>query len=360
MQKISFPNRVGFYDALNERVNRHFAETRLAKTGNWRMFLKTGIVLAWLVISYALLVFYSSSLILAIVFAFALSQGFVLVGLNVMHDGNHGSYSRNNQINRLMGFTLDLVGGSSLFWRQKHNILHHTYTNITEIDDDLYGTSLLRLCPDQKWRPCHRFQHLYAFLLYSLLSLFWVTYNDFNKLFSGRIGNYKLRRPAASEASLFFLAKLFYFGYMLVLPSFFHPIPCILITFVAIHLIMGFTLTMVFQLAHQNEGNTFPKPEPGTGIIENEWAIHQVETTANFAPNNVLAGWYLGGLNFQIEHHLFSRICHIHYPAISKIVKMTCEEFGISYTSFPTIRSAIAAHLRFLKTMGHGAPHFGT
>jgi linoleoyl-CoA desaturase len=316
------------------------------------MYVKTAIILAWLVTAYLLLVFFSASLIMAIISAFAVAQGFVLVGFNIMHDGNHGSYSRNRKVNRVMGFTLDLIGGSSMIWQQKHNILHHTYTNIHEIDDDISTGGLLRLSPDQKWRPWHRFQHLYAFPFYSFMTLSWVGFNDFRRFFKGRIGDYELRKPTSAETTLFFLTKLFYFGYTLVLPMFFHPVLYVLLTFIGIHLVLGFTLAIIFQLAHTVEGNAFPQPDGKTGNMENEWAIHEVETTANFAPDNKWAAWYLGGLNFQIEHHLFSKICHIHYPAISKIVKKTCREFSVVYVSYPTIRSAVAAHIRFLKKMG--------
>jgi linoleoyl-CoA desaturase len=184
------------------------------------------------------------------------------------------------------------------------------------------------------------------------LTLSWVTFNDFRRLFSGRIGDYPLRQPTAGDVSLFFLTKIFYFGYMVVLPSIFHPVLYVLIAFVGIHLIVGFTLSIVFQLAHIVEGNRFPQPDAHTGLMEHEWAIHEVETTANFAPKNKLATWYLGGLNFQIEHHLFSRMCHIHYPAISTIVEKSCWEFALSYTCYPTVWSAMAAHYRFLKAMG--------
>ena len=292
---------------------------------------------------------------MAVITAFAVAQGFVLVGFNMMHDGNHGSYSKNKKVNWFMGFMLDLIGGSNLLWRHKHNILHHTYTNIHEADDDLHSGGLLRLSPDQEWRPWHRFQHWYAVPVYSLLTISWVTYSDFKRFFTRRIGDYVWRKPTVSETTLFFLTKIFYFGYMLVLPMFFHPVLHVLLAFIGIHLVLGFTLSIVFQLAHTIEGNTFPKPNEQTGNIENEWAIHQVETTADFAPRNRLAAWYLGGLNFQIEHHLFAKICHIHYPALSKIVEKTCREFSIPYVSYPTVRAAILAHFRFLKMMGKSA-----
>ena len=352
VSKITFRPGAGFRSVLTERVDEYFQAAGVPRTGDWRMFLKTAIILAWLAVSYVLLVFFSTSLIAAVISAFALAQGLALLGFNVMHDGAHDSYSGSKKVNWWMGFTLDLAGGSHMLWRQKHNFLHHTYTNIEELDDDLHTHGLLRLSPQQTWRPWHRFQHLYAFPVYSLLTLSWLNFNDFQKLFSGRIGHYKLRKPKTSDISLFFLTKMFYIGYALGLPLLFHPVLKVLIAFLAIHLILGFTLSIVFQLAHTVAGNTFPTPTADTATIENEWAIHEVETTANFAPGNKLVTWYLGGLNFQIEHHLFTRICHVHYPAISGIVEKTCQDFGIPYVTYPTLYSAFAAHYRFLRVMG--------
>jgi len=352
LKKITFPVRVGFHQKIRQRANDYFREEGLAKTGNWRMFLKTGIILAWFVTSYMLLVFFSTTLMMAVLSAFALAQAFVLIGFNIMHDGAHGSYSKSRKINWLAGFTMDVIGGSQLLWRQKHNILHHTYTNIDGWDEDIATHGVLRLSPNQRWRPWHRLQHVYAFPVYSLLTLSWMSFGDFQKFFSGRVLGYKLKRPSAGETALFVLTKILYVTYMLVIPLFFHPVLYVVIAFLAIHLILGFTLSIVFQLAHTVEGNTFPEPEVESSSIENEWAIHEVETTADFAPRNKLATLYLGGLNFQIEHHLFTRTCHIHYPALSKQVEQTCQEYGVSYTCFPSIRSAVASHYRFLKKMG--------
>ena len=316
------------------------------------MYLKTVVILIWMPVSYILLVFYANSLATAVIAAFALAQGFILVGFNIMHDGNHGSYSSNKSINWIMGFTLDLAGGSNLVWRQKHNILHHTYTNIHELDEDLHSSGLLRLSPTQAKRPGHRFQHLYAFFLYGFLTIAWVTTSDLKRLFVGRIADYRLPRTPPSGWALLVLAKVVYFGYMIVIPLFFHPFLYVAIAFIGIHMIQGVTLGVVFQLAHAMEENSFPEPDTETHSIDKEWAVHEVETTANFAPANRLATWYLGGLNHQIEHHLFPQVCHIHYPAIGEIVKRTCAEFSLPYISYPTITSAVAAHYRFLRAMG--------
>jgi linoleoyl-CoA desaturase len=356
MRKVSFPGRIGFQQELKRRVNEYFETNRISPHANWRMVSKTIVILLWLAVSYVLLVFFSSSLILALISAVAVAQGFVLVGFNIMHDGAHGSYSKSKKVNWIMGFTLDLIGGSHMFWRHKHNILHHTYTNINELDDDIHISSLMRFSPAQKRYPWHRFQHWYAFPLYGLMTLLWVSYGDFRKFFTGRIGDYELPKPSPGATILFFLTKFFYFSYMLILPMLFHPVAYVIGFFLVVHFVLGISMATVFQLAHVVEDNAFPEPDPMSGEIDNEWAIHEVETTANFARRSKLAAWYCGGLNFQIEHHLFPRVCHIHYPAISKIVEKTCHEFGIRYVAYPTIRAAVAAHWRFLKKLGQPEP----
>ena len=352
MRKVTFPARAGFRRQLNTRVDHYFKANNLGKTGDWRMFVKTAIILTMVVGLYTVLVFFPHTLLTAALTAFLLAQAFVLVGFNVMHDGGHGSYSPNRVVNRLTGWMADFLGGSQMLWSQKHNILHHTYTNIDGLDDDINTFGLIRMSPNQTRYPWHRFQHLYALPVYSLLTLTWVTYSDYQKFFSGKIGDYRLKKPSAVEMTVFFGAKIFYYGYMLAIPLFFHPVLHVLVVFLGMHLIMGLTFSVVFQLAHVVEGNEFPAPDLETGVVDNEWAIHQVETTANFGPTNWFATWYLGGLNFQIEHHLFPKICHVHYPTLSRIVRNTCEEFQVRYISYPSVRAALVVHYRFLRELG--------
>jgi linoleoyl-CoA desaturase len=351
LKKVTFSDRAGFHSEVKKRVNEYFEENNLSRHANWRMVLKTVFIIFWVTGSYASLLL-SSSLTMSIISAFALSQGFVLVGFNIMHDGLHGSYSKSPRLNRIVGLSLEMIGASGMLWRFKHNILHHTYTNINEFDDDLEAPGILRFSPEKQWRPCHRFQHWYAFPVYCLMSLSWVAKSDFQKYFSRKIGDYTLPKPSPAESALFFAAKAFYFGYMLVVPMFFHPILHVLIFFLIVHSFLGLSLATVFQLAHIVNDNTFPSPDETSGEISNEWAIHQVETTANFAPQSRFARFYCGGLNFQIEHHLFPRVCHIHYSAISKIVESTCHEFQVPYISFPTVLEAIKEHCRFLIHLG--------
>jgi len=352
MQKISFPQKGEYYFELKNRVEEYFKDKNLKPTGNWNMYLKTFMILALFVLSYLSLVFFSNTLVTALISAFFLAQAFILIGFNIMHDGNHGSYSKNKTVNRIMGYTMDMIGASHMLWKQKHNVMHHTYTNIDGMDEDIDTSGILRLSPNQEWRFWHKFQHIYAFPVYSLLTLSWIVVNDFVKLITGKIGTQKIKKVKFKDNLFFYVSKTLYFGYMIILPLFFHPISYVLFFFLFVHLILGFTLAIVFQLAHTVEQNSFPVPEPQSGNIKNEWAIHQVETTANFAPKNKLAAWYLGGLNFQVEHHLFTNICHVHYPQISKIVNQTSKEYSVEYISYPTVLSAIIAHLKFLKRMG--------
>mgnify|MGYP003393906621 CR=1 FL=1 len=349
---IRFPKHGEFHETVKKRVEQYFIDHKLSPTGDWRLFVKTGAMLGFLLASYILLVFYSTSWLLSLALVAALAQGMVLISCNVMHDAVHESFARSKSVNWFLGCTLDLMGGSQMLWRQKHNIVHHTYTNIEGFDEDIQSNGLLRLSPQQPWRPWHRWQHVYAFAVYSLLTLTWVTIGDIKKLVVGRIASYRLRRPSETELGFFCATKLLYVGYTLLLPLTLHPWPYVLLAFLGVHLCAGLTLSVIFQLAHTVEATSFPTPDAQTGLMAQPWAEHEVATTANFAPHNALATWYLGGLNFQIEHHLFTRICHQHYPALSRIVAATCREFAVPYMCYPTVRAAIAGHYRFLRAMG--------
>lgn len=352
MQQIRFPARGDFHATVKQRVEQYFVDSGRSTTGDWRLFVKTGVILIWLAGSYALLVFGSTSLFVTLLAVIALAQGCALVGFNIMHDGAHESYAHSKMMNRLMGGMLNVLGGSQRLWRHKHNRLHHIYTNIHTVDDDLETHGLLRFSAEQPWRSWHRFQQYYAFAVYSLLTLSWVTVGDFRKLFLGRIGHATWRPPTMADIGVLCCTKIVYFGYALLLPLYFHPWLHVLLAFVGVHLLLGVTLSVVFQLAHTVEPTSFPTPDAHTGMMSKEWAVHEVETTANFAPHSPWVTWYVGGLNLQIEHHLFARICHIHYPAISPIVAETCDAFALPYVCYPTVWSAIAGHYRFLKTMG--------
>ena len=281
-----------------------------------------------------------------------LAQSYVLIGFNVMHDGAHGSASRKPWVNWLMGSTMDLLGSSVWLWRQKHNLMHHTYTNIAGRDDDIDSGGLLRLSPSQERRFWHRYQAWYAPVLYSFFTLYLLFYSDWKRMFFGRIGKTPLQSRTRLAIGGFLCGKLGYFTYTILVPALFHPLWQVLLVFVLVHFVMGATIALVFQLAHTVEGAQFPQSEPETGTMPYDWAMHQVLTTANFATQSRIVAFYMGGLNFQIEHHLFHKISHVHYPAISQIVEATCHEFGVKYLNFPSVRHALGSHFRHLNTLG--------
>ena len=275
------------------------------------------------------------------------------MGFNVMHDANHGAYSKHPLVNKLMGLTMELLGSCSVFWRQKHNIWHHTYTNIVGMDEDLETNGLLRFSPHDTWKPFHRYQHLYVPFVYSLAGLQWLLFRDFQIYFTGQTDTWHKYPPLSRKDKLIFWAgKLTILTLLWGIPLLVFPWWQVLIGFLLVMLTIGLALTTIFQLAHVMDTAEFPEPAGNPLQIENEWAVHEVQTTVNFAPGNKLLNWYAGGLNYQIEHHLFPHICHVHYPSLSKIVQETCTEFGIRYNSIPTWRAAIASHFRVLKQLG--------
>ena len=272
-----------------------------------------------------------------------------------VHDSCHGAYSSKKWVNNVLGLSLNAIGGNAFFWKQKHNILHHTYTNITHMDEDIDDKLVLKFSPHTKVKPIHKFQWLYSFLFYGITTLYWVTAKDFIQLarFNKNGVNNESKEKKRITLLRIILMKAVYFFIVLVIPTLFFGIPFIQILtgFLLMHFIAGVILTVVFQLAHSVEGTSHPLPNE-EGIIENDWAIHQMNTTVNFARHSKLLSWYVGGLNFQVEHHLFPRVSHIHYPALAPIVKETAEEFGIPYLENKTFGNALKSHVQFLQRLG--------
>ena len=345
-----------FFAVLRQRVNQYFQEKNISKNGNTHMVVKTIAMLSIYFVPYALILTGWLPGWAMLLLAMVMGVGMSGIGFSVMHDSNHGSYSKNSIVNRILGHTMELLGGSSFTWKMQHNLLHHTYTNVYELDEDIDDKPILRLSPYGKWKKIHRYQHWYAFLLYSLATLGWVTDKDFVQLIRyNRQGLTEKsgHRPGIEWARLI-AGKLVYFGYTLVIPFMVLDAPWwgILLGFVLMHMVSGVLITTVFQLAHVVEGPSHHEPEP-SGVMENTWAIHQLLTTANFARKNRLITWFVGGLNFQVEHHLFPHICHVHYKHLSEIVRKTAKEFNLPYHDHPTFWKAVASHVRTLKLFGH-------
>lgn len=351
MQQIKFPARGDFMSELRRRVKIYLDARGSSGHDDIRTYVKAATILALFGLSYWQLVFVTDNIWSALFWGFLLGHSIVLIGFNIMHDGAHKALSKHDWINSAAARSLDAIGASVHLWRIKHNVLHHTYTNIAGVDQDLDSAERMRFSPGHQHRDHHRFQHWYALPLYCLLSLNWVS-ADFIEFFRRKIGNHGFAKPSKKETALFLGFKALYFGYALVIPLLLHTWWQVLLAFVLVHFVAGFFLAIVFQLAHVVEVAAFPTPDPATGNAEDEWALHQLKTTVNFATDNPLVTWYCGGLNFQVEHHLFPKITHVHYPEINKIVKATCAEYGYPYLEYPTLGAAVASHLRLLKKLG--------
>ena len=280
------------------------------------------------------------------------------VGMSVMHDSLHGSLSAKPIWNKAWGYSMNVLGGSQIAWQIQHNRQHHTYTNILGHDEDIRERSFLRMSASAPLLPIHRYQHLYGLFLYPLMTINML-FKDFSALKdydkAGFLADAKT--DYTSEFWKVVLTKTIYGIVFLVLPVALGVLSIwqTLAYFLIMHAVIGFVLSVIFQLAHVVEAATHPEANEAFQI-ENDWVIHQLETTVNFCPNNPVLNWYTGGLNYQVEHHLFPNICHIHYPAIAPIVKQTAEEYGVVYHSEDSFWKILASHIRLLKKLGHTEP----
>lgn len=353
----SDPKKAQFYNTLRKRVDAYFQDNNLSKKGNFAMFLKSFIFCGGTILFYALIMSGQFSPPMMLLWAICLGAFAAFVGFNVSHDAIHGSYSNNTLLNKIMGHSFSLLGANVDVWRVSHNAAHHTYTNIAGHDEDIeVAPGILRLSEAEKLKGIMRYQHIYAFPLYGLASLSWVLRKDYIKFFKEKIGQIENRKESGWAYFNLFFFKLLYYVLFIVLPLVFLDItvPQFLFGFLMMHLTEGLILGLVFQLAHVVEGTDFPNPNQ-EGNIEENWAIHQMHTTANFARESAIANYLCGGLNFQIEHHLFPHICHVHYKEISKIVEATAKEFGVPYIENKTFWGALQSHYRCLKKFGKEA-----
>lgn len=343
-----------FHTELKRRVNTYFEEQRKKPTGNFNLYFKAiGFGVA-LIAVYVHLVFFTPVWWLGVAESIVLGGLIAAIGFNVMHDGAHGSFSNNKIVNTMAAFSLNMLGGSSFMWNFKHNIIHHAYTNIDGVDDDIDIQPWLRMSSTQKKYKLHKYQHYYFWFLYALLYILWIFVMDYQKYFKQKIGNMPLKKMEVKDHVVFWSFKLVHLVIFVGIPIYFAGFVPWLVGFLVTTLFAGVVISIVFQLAHTVEHTHFPMPSEEDGRLQDEWAIHQLKTTANFATRNKLISMLVGGLNFQVEHHLFPKISHVHYPAISRIIKQTCQEFNVEYIEYPKMRMAIASHVAYLREMGRG------
>ncbi len=349
--KLKFAGDNAFHRELRRRVDDYFSQGERKQRDSHRMYLKTAIILAAFIASYVLLVFFAATWWQGLLLSVALGISMAQIGFNIQHDAGHQAYSERRSVNRWLARTLDMVGGSSYIWHWKHAHFHHTYVNIDGYDSDINLGALARFSPKQKRHWHHRWQHIYLWVLYGFTALSWHLHDDFRDVITATIGKRPMPRPRGKDLAVFVLGKLVFFGLAFGLPLVFHSIGAVLLYYTVATMVAGLLLALVFQLAHAVEEASFPAPtEPGR--MDTPWAIHQLQTTVNFSRDSRVITWLVGGLNFQIEHHLFPRICHIHYPAIARVVEAACREYGVPYHANRSFGAGIASHYRWLRHMG--------
>lgn len=344
-----------FSKTLRTRVNAYFKSANTNIYGDRSMVIKTIIMLT---VFFVPLIIMSTGLVASPVLIFALyitsGLGMAGVGMGVMHDAIHGSYSKHKLVNKYVGYTMNLIGANANVWRIQHNVLHHTYTNVDEGDDDINSPFFLRFSPNAKHYWIHQFQYLYIWFFYGLSTISWITTKDFVRVKRYReMGFFNKEGEYAKEVLKITSWKLFYYSYALILPLIMIPLPAwiIVLAFLSMHFVTGICISLVFQTAHIVSDAVFLKADE-EGLISNDWTVHQLATTSNYAPRSKVFSWLIGGLNFQVEHHLFPNVCHIHYSKLSQIVSETAREFNVPYMVKKTFVDALSDHVKMLRQLG--------
>jgi linoleoyl-CoA desaturase len=355
--KFNTKDRPEFFRELHKRVNSYFKDNQLSKHADANMKIKTlFMILLYAVPLILMLTKVVTGLWPTMLMWTLMGFGMSGIGLSIMHDANHRSYSSNQKVNAALGYILNFIGGYHVNWIIQHNVLHHSYTNVDGHDEDI-ETPILRCSPHQDRKTLHRFQAFYAPVFYGLMTFYWLVAKDFVQI----VRYHKMGLlPAQGKtyggalAEIFF-NKTWYVALTLVLPMFIIDIPWwqTLLGFLGMQYIAGLILAFIFQPAHVIEETDFFKTDDN-GSVENNWAIHQLLTTANYANASRGFSWFIGGLNFQIEHHLFPGICHVHYRNLSPIVKELAQEYGIPYYEHKSFMGALGSHFSLLHQLGTG------
>ncbi len=356
MQKVQFvsASRGNFTSALRNNVNNYFKQQNISAKGNAKIITKSIIMMALYFVPFILILTLPIKGAWIFPFSIIMGVGMAGIGMSVMHDAMHGSFSKKPWLNKLLGNSIYLIGGNTFNWKIQHNFLHHTYTNIQGLDEDIEPKGMLRLSQHTPLKRIHRFQYIYAFFLYCLMTTFRMV-NEFSQLIKyNRLGiTAQQKSSPRKEIIILALTKATYLSIFIGLPLLFSEASwsLIFIGFLLTHVIASVIMSVVFQLAHVVEEAQQPQPDT-QGVINAEWTVHELATTVNFARSNWFVSWITGGLNYQIEHHLFPHICHVHYKALSPIVESTAKEFGLKYNANPTFRGAFNSHVRQLRALG--------
>ncbi len=354
MQKVKFTQSLStpFYLEVKQKVNAYFASRSNNRKANAHMRSKIILIFLIFFVSYGLLVsnVLSQTQMLFTTILFGLSN--VLIAFNVAHDASHDALFKKQKWNKLFSYSFNLIGVNQYIWDIKHNRSHHAFTNIEGLDMDIAQAKIARVVESSQRKWFHRYQHIYLPFIYPTASLFMIFVKDFQMFAVKKYGNSVHNGHPRKEYAILFISKLLYITYTLIIPMIVINLVWwkILVGFLIMHLIMGVFLAIILFPAHVLDDSPFPKPDDSMEI-HNSWAIHQVETTTNFAANSRLITWLAGGLNTHIAHHLYPNICHIYYYDLTKIIREVAQKHEISFRD-KTMFGALKSHFTYFKRLG--------
>lgn len=336
-----------FYTLLKRRVEEHLQSKHIGGD-SLLMFMKTALVIIGWAVSY-----YFSMIQGWIVAALFLGFFHSHIGISIGHDATHGAYSKKSSISEFFAKAFDVMAASTVVWQHQHNIGHHPHSNIDEDEqydpDSRSGAPMVRLSPNQPWRPYHRYQHYYIWPLIAGMSLKWYL-NDIRALVRRKYMTIEFFEVLSSDIVSVAFWKSFFLLYGVLVPFMFHPWWRASAIITILVMVVSYYTVLMFAVNHLTDVSEFPNKSWQT----RDWAKLQVLTSTNFANDSTLWTWLSGGLNFQIEHHLFPSLCHVHLAEIAPIVKKTCEEYKVQYVTFPSYFAAFYGHYKHLKQLGEG------
>jgi len=348
---LKSPNDDEIYAVIKTKTNTYFKERGISKFGNNALVLR-GVILSLITVcSYISLVHATNFFTLQgsyLLFGFCL----LVAGMTLGHDAAHHCLTGKTKWDNLC-FTaiFCLQGMNPSVWKIKHNSSHHLYPNISNMDSDLEVTTWLRLSPYQEKKTIHRYQHLYAPILYMCASLVWIFTYDLVMLFKYRHGNLILTKSRAGVGKVL-LIKVSYILLYLIIPYYLLPFNfnTILIAFLLMHALLSLFLTFTFFISHHITDTRYTSVESGR-TIEASWLIHQITSTVDFHPHSTFFNCIFGGFNAHVAHHLLPGVSHVHYPALTHMIKSVLRENEISYHAV-TFLGGVKSHLKHLKNLG--------
>lgn len=354
MRKAKFKknNSGSFYHILNKRVKSFFEKNSASSKANGLMLFKIVLFSVLYLFFYIIIVagLLPASLTVPAVLCFGICHA--LLGFNIAHDAVHGALFSSAALNRLFSYYFELIGMSSYVWKLKHNLIHHNYPNLQHGDFDIEAGPVLRMSPADKLKPFHKYQYLYAPLVYLLFSITLVFISDIRIMFFTSREKIDGRPHPVFQKVVFIFMKTVYVFLMIILPMILLPYTPlqVIAAFLLMHFSLSLILAFVLIPAHLFEHTQFAEKDI-TGEIHEEWAAHQMKTTLDYSRKSRICNFLLGGFNINVVHHLFPRICHVHLIPVSEIVKQTAAEFGIIYHE-TSIGQAIRSHFKMLKLLG--------